>query len=817
MNRFQWHALALLGLMLVALGAHGWSDSARAETPLTISPTGEIAIEVNDPQALTLSLGAEPSSDLTAILVATDPTVVGLSVGTGEPQARVTLTFTASNWQTKQTVTLTGLAPGTSTIAQQVSGGDGQPSYHVLKVKVKAQADDSATVLDDCLADSTTTCSIVAPTSVSSPTTASGELEIEEDVDWFSVSLASGGQYRIEMLDKDVDSNLTLNRPRILGVYDASGVFIPGTLKYDFARNLIRNIEFRATNAGTHYISLSHAESWYANVIYDRPPDTGTYTLKLSLQSQDDCIEAPSTACFATLGTPFNGAIQGSGEDDWIGVDMTAGMLYQVDLEGRSNSKGTLADPEISHYSYVDSDGNLQLYSLVGSGHRDNGVGRNERSSFVAPRTGRHYFVVGSRNYRGVGTYVFTFSQLPARVDDFSDQRTGSPIGVIALNNGSGSASGNIEVVRDTDWFKVDLTAGQNYLIKQAGSRLHSYISGIYDSAGEQVRPGRYHPFDSWQTFTPEQTGTYYIHARSRSSRNATGGYVVSVQQMPADDFAADASTTSNLIVGGRAQGVIGTLQDVDWHRAQLTAGTTYVFDIAAHYGGDPQSSDPDEDFGGDRHRLLGWSMTSNVFFGGLYDSAGSDLANAAKFGDSPYRITFTPTTSGTYYVSTKTTQAKAYYALLGNYTVSLQTSATATLDDYPANPSTTGVLTAAQPLRGRIDYIQDVDYIKVTLVPGKRYSFPTVTDRYRQLELVAGSANQYRYVERLGKHRLHLTTNPSVYNAAGLTVYVPWSRTCFYVPTAGDYYLEVEGSSYGIGGYEVRMVEHGANSRCDD
>ncbi len=585
-NRFQWRALALLALMLVALGAHGWSHSVRADTPLTISPTGEISIEVNDPQALTLSLGAEPSNDLTAILVATDPTVVGLSVGTGEPQARVTLTFTASNWQTEQTVTVTGLAPGTSAIAQQVSGGGGQPSYHVLQVKVKG----STSILDDCLDDSKTTCSIVAPTSVGSPTTASGELEFEGDVDWFSVSLASGGQYRIEMQDKDVDSNLTLNRPRILGIYDAHGVFIPGTLKYDFARNLITKIEFRATNAGTHYIALSHAASWYANVISDNPPDTGTYILKLSLNSQDDCIDAPSTACFATHGTPFNGAIQGPGDDDWIGVDMTAGVLYQVDLEGRSNSKGTLADPELSHGAHFDSDGILQLYSLGGSGRRDNGVGRNDRSSFVAPRTGRHYFVVESRNYRGVGTYVFTFSQLPSRIDDFSDQRTGSPIGVITLNNGNGRAAGTIEVVGDTDWFKVDLTAGQHYLIKQSGGS--SRIRGIYDSAGDQVLPYLPTPVDSWQTFSPEQTGTYYIHASSLRSRDATGGYVVSVRQLPADDLPADTSTTSNLIVGGRAQGVIGTLQDVDWHRAQLTAGTEYVFDIAAHYGGDPQSSD---------------------------------------------------------------------------------------------------------------------------------------------------------------------------------------------------------------------------------
>ncbi len=816
MNWFRWRALALLALMLIAIGAHGWSDSIRAETPLTISPTGEIAIEVNDPQALTLSLGAEPSNDLTAILVATDPTVVGLSVGTGEPQARVTLTFTTSNWQTDQTVTITGLAPGTTTIAQQVSGGGGQPSYRVLQVTVKAKEKGSVSTLDDCLDNSTTACSIVAPTSASSPTTASGELEVEHDVDWFSVSLASGAQYRIQMQDKDLDRNVTLDRPRILGVYDADGVFIPGTLPAGVARNLIREIEFRATNAGTHYIALSHAESWFANVVSDRPPDTGTYTLKLSLKSQDDCLEAPSTACFATHGTPFSGEIQAPTREtnwidvdrDWIGVDMTAGVQYQVDLEGQSNSKGTLRNPELSIMSYeLKSDGTLQLHNLVGTGKRDQGIGRNDRISFVAPRTGRHYFIVQSDDYRSFGTYVFTFSQLSSRDDDFSDQRTGSPIGSITLNNGSGSANGKIEIVGDTDWFKVGLTGGQHYLIKQAGGR--SYILGIYDSAGVQLQPAQYSPGDSWQTFTPAQTGTYYIHAGSRRSFDAVGGYVVSVRQLPADDLAADTSTTSNLIVGGRANGVIGTLQDVDWHRAQLTAGTEYVFDIAAHYGGNPKTGVGS--FAGDRHSLLGWNLTTNVFFGGLYDSGGNELTNAAKFGDSPYRITFTPKTSGTYYVSTKT--EFSYYHLLGNYTVSLQTSATATLDDFPANTSTTGVLTIAPPLKGRIDYIQDADYIKVALVPGRAYSFPTVTDRYRLLEQVAGSENQYRYVEHPGNGRLQLSSYGKLYNSAGVSVYATWSRNghyCYRVPTAGDYYIEVKGIYYGIGGYEVRIVESG-------
>ena len=145
-NRLLIYALTLLALTGLALGAHVWSNSAQAGTPITSSPSGEIALEVDGAHELTLSLGARPSGDVTVVLVSTDPAVVGLSAGDGESAARVVLNFSEADWQTAQTVTLTGLAPGLATIARQVSGGGGPPSYHVQRVQVGAASYSEITI-----------------------------------------------------------------------------------------------------------------------------------------------------------------------------------------------------------------------------------------------------------------------------------------------------------------------------------------------------------------------------------------------------------------------------------------------------------------------------------------------------------------------------------------------------------------------------------------------------------------------------------------------------------------------------------------------
>ena len=826
-------ALALVVAVALLFALPAAPDAqAQMPTPITSTPSGAITLEVGAQQALTLVLGAKPTSDVTVLLVATNPAVVGLSVGGGEPAGRVALSFTAADWQTGQTVTLTGLSPGPATIARQVSGG-GTPSYYVRRVEVNAPVARQVPPQDDCLSDTTTTCSISAPSGDIGEIAVTGEIEVEGDVDWFSVSFASGGKYRINIQGSRDDSANTLWTRQVIAIYDSSGALVPGTAHWN-DYGWVTEIAFQATDAATHYIAVSHGKRRMDRFYPASQPATGTYTLRVSLWPEDDCIEAPSTSCLATVGTPFAGEIQGThGDYDWIGVDLTSGSAYQIDVEGQSTSNGTLLDPQLSErYRYVDDVGRSTSLQFTRDRHHDGGTGTNERVAFKASRTGRHYFVVSSQSRQRNGTYTLTVSELTSTVDDYSDDQSGSSIGAITLTDGSGTATGNIELIGDQDWFQVQLTGGQHYLISQGGvsTRLghtgytlgNTRMEGIYNSLGEQLlRAAAYRAYDSWNTFTPPKTATYYILASaSTSGRPPTGTYIVAVRQLPADDHPADTSTTSTVSVGGSASGVIGTLQDVDWHRAQLTSGAEYVFDIAAPSGDNPNSCDRDRYIGGSSgsyNCLLGWNSTNNVFFGGMHDSSGNDVSDGVAFGDSPYRLTFTPTTSGTYYVSTKS--EFGWYEVLGDYTVSLQTSADATMDDFPADAGTTAVLTTEQPLTGWIDYIQDRDYVRVSLQPGSRYRFDVQAYRNYKFEEIPGTDGVYRAVAQPDSGRHKVRQGIYLYTLDGRKVYgvlKSMDYRCYEVETAADLFLEVVGHRFDTGRYDVSMFEYVGES-CDD
>ena len=122
----------------------------------------------------------------------------------------------------------------------------------------------------------------------------------------------------------------------------------------------------------------------------------------------------------------------------------------------------------------------------------------------------------------------------PPPTDDFtSDVNT---TGAISVN---GTATGDIEVANDRDWFAVTLQAGLTYTINLDGSSSaagggtlsDTFLRGIYTSAGALISgttnddggPG----LNSQVTYTAAASGTHYISAGGFGSR--TGTYTLSV------------------------------------------------------------------------------------------------------------------------------------------------------------------------------------------------------------------------------------------------------------------------------------------------
>ena len=119
--------------------------------------------------------------------------------------------------------------------------------------------------------------------------------------------------------------------------------------------------------------------------------------------------------------------------------------------------------------------------------------------------------------------------------DDYSADRFTA--GTVAVG---GSATGTIETAHDQDWFAVELVAGRTYQFdlggspSEGGTLRDTYLRAIYDSEGRYQSDSYNDDFggsrDSRVTFTPTESGTYYV--RASGDRDETGSYTLSVRDV---------------------------------------------------------------------------------------------------------------------------------------------------------------------------------------------------------------------------------------------------------------------------------------------
>lgn len=224
-----------------------------------------------------------------------------------------------------------------------------------------------------------------------------------------------------------------------------------------------------------------------------------------------------------------------------------------------------------------------------------------------------------------------------------------------------GSTTGTIETANDVDWFRISLSAGATYRIDLEGSGtsqgtlVDPFLHGVYNSGGK------------WQTdtsngdvgsknrnsrvsFTPSSNGDYFISAGGTGTGTGTYRLSVVLESGAADDFAATRSTTGSVQPGGAATGAIETSNDKDWFRVSLEGGRRYFIDLEGVDTSKGTLADP--------------------FIYGIYDSGGKSVANTSNDDDEAAnttnaRVTFTPSSSGTYFI-----EAGAYGEYIGTYTL---------------------------------------------------------------------------------------------------------------------------------------------------
>ena len=345
---------------------------------------------------------------------------------------------------------------------------------------------------------------------------ARGEIEVSGDRDWFAVTLEANRTYRIDLEGTSTGAG-TLRDPYLRGVHDADGDLIAGTTDDDGGEGSNSRVKFTAAEAGTYYVAAGA----------DNDNREGTYTLSVTDVTDgvpDDFAAGTETTGAVAVDGSARGEIETEYDRDWFEVELVAGRIYRIDLEGSETGGGTLRDPYL--YGIHDAEGNLI------AGTRSDGGGElfNSRVYFTVKDAGTYYVAAGAYGNRE-GTYTLSV----ADVDEF-EAGTGTT-GAVAVG---GSATGEINFHGDRDWFAVELDAGSTYRIDLEGSPTGGgtlrdpYLHGIHRADGRRIAGTTDDDggagYNSYVEFTAAAAGTYYVAAGGYGTHQGT--YTLSVEEV---------------------------------------------------------------------------------------------------------------------------------------------------------------------------------------------------------------------------------------------------------------------------------------------
>lgn len=338
--------------------------------------------------------------------------------------------------------------------------------------------------------------------------------------------------------------------------------------------------------------------------------------------------------------------------------------------------------------------------------------------------------------------------------------------------NVGGSATGNIDRANDFDWFAIELVAGRTYVIDlegvdtDAGTLRNPVIRGLYREDGPKIEgtqtPTGGEGRNAQLTFTPEETGTYYVVARGIAKQ--TGTYTVSLsditpepppepgpeardtepppQEPPpkptieyvdedeelvssrqSDDLPANTTTPVMLTIGEPYESTISSQHDTDWVAVDLVANVKYVIHMrGAHTdsGTLPNPIIPGiYDANGDR---VGDPWHQNDSFIGYASSIGQNA-----------RVYFTPDTTQTYYIALSSpggdnrdsqgnrVKRDGTYEVEVNYVPrKILRGETTDAEDFPADQSTPGkIVVNGHCIASELQYDADTDWFRVQLIGG--------------------------------------------------------------------------------------------------
>lgn len=279
------------------------------------------------------------------------------------------------------------------------------------------------------------------------------------------------------------------------------------------------------------------------------------------------------------IGASVTGRLVSAGQRAWYKVRLAAGQSYHFSLAGGATGQGDLRDPL------------LYLYHPAGQLVRqndDSGGQINSRLTFLAPTSGEYFLGAGAFQDAQAGAF-----QLSA--GSYRDDLTSLAYGRLEVG---GRLAGNLEVLADLDWIRVELSAGTRYRISVQGQdtgqgTLKDPYLFVYDGNGDslaQADDGGVRR-DAQLDFTPASGGGYFL-AVGAFQDAGSGTYQVGVEAMREDASTAPEAPQS-LTPGSQVSGEISSPGQQRRHALDLVAGRTYCFDLTGSSSGRETLADP--------------------------------------------------------------------------------------------------------------------------------------------------------------------------------------------------------------------------------
>ena len=145
-----------------------------------------------------------------------------------------------------------------------------------------------------------------------------------------------------------------------------------------------------------------------------------------------DAANSVDTAYMMSAGDTFEGTLSTKFDEDWIGIEMTAGMLYTINLSGRNVDLDPTVDSDDDGTADNDNDGVtdtfLKLFDSKGGFIKQNddvdgAMGElNSSFQFVPEVSGTYYISAGAYTANlgqtNQGAYTVTVTEMPAGIPD---------------------------------------------------------------------------------------------------------------------------------------------------------------------------------------------------------------------------------------------------------------------------------------------------------------------------------------------------------------------------------------------------------------